>query len=153
MGMLSRGKYLRQLRYGLTETRNAAVVPQTGTQAIFNITGGRVVITSIVGVVTGAGSATVTNLKFRVAPSVGAAQDLSANGLVTSAAVGTFITATGVAADATVVNSAIGSMVRQGIVLPAGAIQIVTDANNATLAVQWTVTWMGLDDAAVLAAA
>lgn len=149
-----KGSAYRNLNFGFKVERAAAIVPQTATGAIFTVTGGRIIVTGIMGLVAVAGSATVTNLKLRSTPTVGSVADVSAAGLVTSAAIGTIISITGAASDATVVSTGAGQILDStGVIIPTGSIGVNTDASNATLSVGWTLLWVPLDDGAVAVAA
>jgi hypothetical protein len=144
------GKSLRAINYGTRVARAAAVLPATGNQTIFTVTG-RVIVTGLIGEVTTVMSATVTNLKATAVATVGAlATDLCANTLVTSLAVANLFSVPGVAATA----ASLGSAVTQGneFIVQPGIIRITTDATN-TGAMTWTLTYVPLDDGASIVAA
>lgn len=148
-----KGSAYRQLNFGLKLERPTAIVPQTAAQSIFSVPTGRIIVTGIMGLVTAAGSATVTNLKLQSLPTVGSVAPISANGLVTSAAIGSIISVDGAPGTAIAVSTGAGQILdSRGIVIPTGAIQIVTDASNATLSVAWSILWVPLDDGATLVA-
>lgn len=153
MSQNAKGSAYRQMRFGLKVERPTAIVPQTATASIFTVTG-RIIVTGIMGLVTAAASATVTNLNLRSLPTVGSIANLSAAGLVTSAAIGSIISIDGAPGTATAVSTGAGQILdSSGIIVPAGAIQQTTDASNATLAIAWTLLWVPLDDGAVVTAA
>ena len=56
------GKALLLNDYGITVNRAAATLPQTATTNYFQITGGRVIVTNLIGSVTVATGATATTL-------------------------------------------------------------------------------------------
>jgi hypothetical protein len=144
------GKSIRSVNYGTRVARLAATLPATGNQTIFTVTG-RVLITTLIGEVTTATGATVTNLKVTAVSTVGSiATDLTANAAVTSLAVGNLYGISGIAATA----ANIGSAVQQSneLVVQPGVIRITTDATN-TGAMTWTVTYVPLDDGASIVAA
>lgn len=154
MSTLLKNATYRGVNFGAKVERATAVVPQTASGAIFTVSNGRAIVTGLMGLVTVAGSATVTNLKVRSLPTVGSAVDIAANGLVTSAPIGTIISITGTPADAISISGGSGQILdSRGVIIPAGAIQITTDAANASLSIAWTLLYIGLDDGTVVTAA
>ncbi len=144
------GKSLRNVNYGPRVFRSAAVLPATGNQTIFTVTG-RLILTTLIGEVTTVMSATATNLKVTAVSTVGSiATDLTANVAVTSAAVGNLYGISGLAATA----ATIGSAVQQSneLIVQTGIIRITTDATH-TGAMSWTALYVPLDDGAALVAA
>lgn len=149
MATMVPGKAQRQLIYGNKVERTAQALPATAAVTIFNVTG-RVLITTLVGEVTTAASATVTNLKIdAVGTASGVTTPLVANSLVTSLTVGNEFAFTTLGGAAT-----IGAAVTQNneTIMPTGIIRITTDATN-TGAMRWTVTYVPLDDGASVTAA
>lgn len=147
------GNDVRLLNFGQRAFRAGAVLPATGNQTIFTVTG-RIILTSLIGQVTTVASATATNLKITAAPTVGTAVDLCANAAITSKEVGSLVSITGTFADALLVNNAGATPVQDspGTVIAAGVIRITTDATN-TGALSWTALWIPLDSGSTLVAA
>src|SRR3954463_7944474 len=88
MATMVPGKAGLQNTYGRKVERAAQVLPATGAVTIFNVTG-RVIITTLIGEVTTATSATATNLKIdAVGTASGITTPLVINTLVTSLTVG-----------------------------------------------------------------
>lgn len=145
------GRAVRSAVYGATVQRAAAVLPATGNQTLFNVTGGRILLTSLVGEVTTVASATATNLKLTSVSTAigGAGTDICANAAITSAPVGTQFSPS-------VLGSAaqVGAAVTQNneIVIPVGIVRLTSDATN-TGAMRWTLTYIPLDDGAIVTAA
>ncbi len=146
---------------GFRVDRAAAALPQSATGGIFTVAGGRVVVTSLIGVVTVALGATATNLNVVHTPTVGSVADLAAATVVTSDIVGTLYSLTGYPLDLlsanarTLINvpdAAHAALCERAMVLPAGTIGAKTDAND-TGSVQWSVTWYPFDTGATLVAA
>jgi hypothetical protein len=154
MSVIVQGDQLRTINFGVKVTGGAKTLPATATGAIFNVTGGRVLITSLVGVVTTATGATATNLRFVATPSgSGSVNDLSGDVAVASIALGGLIGITGLAADAAVKSTGGGvSGQRNPIIVAAGAVGVKTDATN-TGALTWTCTYVPLDNGASVTAA
>lgn len=157
MTVLIQGSQLRALLLGVRVERPAEALPQTADKALFNITGGRVLITSIVGEVTTAIQNQLNNTKLKFNPTaVGADVDLCAVLDIANDAVGTLYTITGTFATAmqgaTVLAVGSNAMLQKPLLLSEGAIELDCAASN-TGAVGWTVTYIPLDDGASVAVA
>lgn len=150
-----RGSSFRSLQFGLKVDRAVATVPQTAYGALFNVTGGLVVITGLVGVFVTAGDATVTTAKFTSTPATGTAVDLSTATAITSTELGSMIALPAASGGATVVKVAGGGVqlaAGTGYIVPVGSVGITTSAGNAAT-VRWVATYVPLDNGAALTAA
>lgn len=144
------GKALLANIYGRKVERAAATLPATGTQTIFTVTGGRVLLTTLVGETVTATGATATTITINAVGSV--------NGLTTALATATDYTSKSVGTEfafstlggAAVVGGAFNQ--NNETVLTPGTIQIVTSATN-TGTVKWTLMFIPLDDGATVTAA
>lgn len=144
------GKQLLLANFGPTATRAAAVLPATTTGTLFNVVGGNVIITSIVGQVVAAMSATATNLKLNVSNTAAATNaDISANVLVTSLAAGTLLGLPTVGSAGTALVYAVQN---NEFIIGTGAIRAITDATN-TGTVKWYCNYISLDPGAYVVAA
>lgn len=153
MSVIIQSDQLRTMTLGAKVDRPAAALPQTATGALFNVTGGRVLVTSIVGEVTTVLGATATNAKLVSTPTTGTAVDLTAVLAVANKEVGTLFGMTGLFSDALVgANAGAGVAPRNGVVIPVGSIGLNTTANN-TGQVKWSITYIPLDNGAAVAAA
>ncbi len=153
MSVLIQGNQIRAIKLGVRVARATGALPATTTGALFTVAGGKVLVTSIVGTVTTAVQAQATTYKLRATPTVGAVNDLSATVDLNAAAVGSLIGATGLAADALVLSTGGGvSNLRNPVVVNTGSIGATTVATS-TGAIQWTVTYVPIDDGATLVAA
>lgn len=144
------GKAIRNNLYGIRVDRAAAVLPATATQTIFTVAGGRVLITTLVGEVTTATTATATTLAVNLVGSVnGLTQVVCSATSVASLTVGTEYAFTALATAPT-----IGAAFNQNneTVFTPGVVQAVTSATN-TGAMKWTVFYIPLDDGASVVAA
>jgi hypothetical protein len=141
------GLTIRRNIYGIRVDRAAAVLPATGNQTLFTLTGGRAIVTGIFGEVTTVMSATVTNIKLTSVSTAigGAGTDLATNVAITSAAVGTLYTPTTLGS-----AGQIGAAVVQQneTIVPPGIIRLTTDATN-TGAMKWMILYIPLDDGAI----
>lgn len=148
-----RGTRLRQIAYGLRVDRATGNLPQSTTGTIFTVAIGRVILTSLVGVVTTSIQAQADAIKAVATPTVGAVNDLSATVDVNGLAAGGLLSILGLAGDAALKSTGGGiSLPRNGILVAPGAIGINAAASN-TGQIQWTATYMPLDDGATLVAA
>ncbi|GAA4924513.1 hypothetical protein HD597_011300 [Nonomuraea thailandensis] len=154
MTTMIQGDQLRTLLLGAKVDRAAANLPQTATGALFNVTGGRVLVTSITGRVTTSIQAQANAVKLVATPSgSGTVNDLSATVDVNGLAAGGLLGATGLAGDALVKSTGGGvSNLRNPIVVAPGAIGLNTAASN-TGQVEWSLTYVALDNGATVAAA
>ncbi len=147
--------YLAHL-YGQKVSRATANLPQSAAAAIFTITGGRVLVTSIVGEVTTVIQTQADNTKLQFDPTdAGATQDLCAVLDITADAVGTMYSITGT--PATAMGDALNfmsadKMLARGMVLKPGSILLNCAASN-TGQVKWDLTYVPLDTGAAVAAA
>lgn len=153
--------------YGALVTGGAKALPATASGDIFSVSGGRVIITSLTGVVATALGATATTLSIGNKPTGGASATttLCAAGTITSLAAGVSLAVPAAKASLLIIGAADGTLVwngssgAQGIpfangglaLVPAGTIQVTTNATN-TGTITWSCTWLPYDAGAVVAA-
>ena len=156
MSVLIQGDQLRALLRGVRVSRATAALPQTTTSTLFTISGGKVLITGIVGEVTTVIQTQADNTKLSFDPTdAGATQDLCAVLDITADAVGTMYSITGTPATAMqdALNFLPSSKVpAQPIVLKPGSILLDCAASN-TGSVKWDLCYIPLDNGASVAAA
>lgn len=153
MSVLIQGDQLRTITFGRKVDRATASLPQTATGGIFVVTGGRVLVTSLVGEVTTVVQNQATTLKVVATPTTGSVNDLSGTVNIQAAAVGSLIGLTGLAGDAAVLSTGGGvSNLRNPIAVAIGTIGITTGASS-TGAIKWSLTYVPFDDGASVAAA
>lgn len=141
------GKLLRNNIYGTKLERVAATLPATTTTTYFTITGGRILLTTLVGEVTTATGATATTLAVNLVGSVNGLTQVLCNATsVTSLSLGTDY-AFSALASAPVIGAAFNQ--NNETVLTPGTIQFVTSATN-TGAFRWTLMYIPLDDGATV---
>lgn len=150
------GKALLLANYGQLITRAAAALPQTATAAIFNVTGGQVIVTSLFGVVTTAVQAQATTIQLNVLnTAIGGGGTIisSAAGDLNAAPVGTIIGTplSGLAAGNPLTVTAYGSQNNE-FTIGTGSIRLVTGASS-TGAVKWYLNFIPLDPGAFVTAA
>lgn len=156
MSVLNQGQAFTRVMLGTRVDRATDTLPQSGDEALFAITGGRVLLTLIVGEVTTVMGATANNTKLKFNPSAtGSDVDLCAVLATEDDAVGTLYSITGDFSDALkdgVLALETDALPERPIVLSEGAIELDCAANN-TGSVAWSLWYVPLDDGASIAAA
>jgi hypothetical protein len=153
MSVLNDASALRKALFGNVVSRATAALPQTTQAALFTVTGGRVLVTSIVGEVTTVIQTQANNTKLVANPTTGTDVDLCAVLSVSADEVGCLYGITGLFSDAMVGANAGATVVpRNPVVVPAGSIDLNCAASN-TGSVKWILTYVPLDDGASVAAA
>lgn len=153
MSALVKGTAYRAGRLGLKVDRATGNLPQTATGTLFTVSGGRILVTSIVGVVTTAIQAQANAVKLRATPTTGAVNDLSGTVDINGAAIGSLLSVTGLAGDALVLSTGGGiSSLRNELVVAVGSIGLTTAASS-TGQIQWSITYVPYDDAGLVVAA
>lgn len=154
MSVLIQGAQLRMIGLGTKVDKATATLPASTTGSLFTVTGGRVMVTSIVGRVTTGIQAQANAIKLVATPSgSGAVNDLSGTVESNGLAAGGLLSITGLAGDAMVKSTGGGvSTLRNPVIVAAGAIGLNTAATN-TGSVEWSLTYIPLDDGATVAAA
>jgi len=151
MSTLVPGSDVRQLNFGYREAKSTGTLAAS-TVVLFTVTGGRVAITSIYGIVTTA--VTVANsYKLQFNPTTGTTVDLVAAYDIgtTDTPAGDILTFTGDVGGAQLSRGGAGETLRAPIVLTIGDIESVSAGTDGVI--NWVVTWVPLDDGAALAAA
>lgn len=158
MTTMIQGSQLRALLYGVRVSKATAALPQTTTANLFTVTGGRIILTSIVGEVTTVIQTQANNTKLISNPTTGSSVDLCAVKDITALEVGGFLSlspdldATPFSVALQQQNAGAVSLPVLGIVIPIGAIELSCAASN-TGSIKWDMTYIPLDDGASVAAA
>jgi hypothetical protein len=148
------GKGARQVTLGITVPRAAALLPQTATAAIFNVIGGKVLVTSLVGEVVVVMPATANTVAVNGTPTSGTAVVWATAVSTASKEVGSVISLPITAGGALqVANAGGGNAVGPGFVGQIGTITLTTTGSAATGTVKWTLTYVPIDDGAYVTAA
>lgn len=146
----------RILTQGIAVSRATAALPQSASAAIFNITGGRILVVDIVGEVTTVIQTQTNNTKLLFNPTgAGSSTDLCATTDITADAVGTLYSITGT--PATALQDALwcitsNKALARPLILSEGAIELSCSASN-TGSVAWDIVYVPLDTGAAVAAA
>lgn len=153
MSVLNDGAAFLKSAFGTRVSRATAALPQTTQSALFAVTGGRVLITSIVGQVTTVIQTQANATKLVANPTTGTDVDLCATLDITADQVGCLYGITGTLATAMVGANAGATVVpTNAVVVPVGTIDLSCAASN-TGAVKWDLTYIPLDDGAAVTAA
>jgi hypothetical protein len=144
------GKSVRKIVEGIEVERAAALPPQTATENLFTVAGGRVLLKQILGEVTTeiGNVANNTNLSFN--PTDAAAGNMCAVADIDSDAVGTVYGITGTVATALQksTNVLLGQVTPH--ILKPGTIDLICAASSVTGAIKWTVIYVPIDDGAYI---
>jgi len=136
-----------------------SITAANGTVTLFNIAGGRILITSLVGRVTTLVGSTTSNLKLVYNPTAaGTSFDMcTAVDVATDAVEQTYyITGNVGSGGALLVGGAVGQanpVFEDGYLIQAGAIEANFSADPVGGVIEWTMTYVPYDDAATVAAA
>lgn len=158
MSVTPKSSELFAVSYGLQVAGGAKTLPATAAGHIFTVSGGRVLVTSLTGVVTTAVQAQACTLSIGNTPSGGAgtAASLATATSINSIALGQMASmpALTVPVSAAIVGpTGICIPVVSGAlpIVPAGTIDVTTSATN-TGAITWTITYMPYDAGATVTA-
>lgn len=149
---------LRNAELGFRVQGAIKTIPNSGagTTTIFTVSGGRIMVALLYGVVTTAVTGTTPNFQFKATPTVGTANNMSAAGAITAAEAGAHIVCPVAVGTATiVVPGASGSSTGPGLggqVVAPGTIGILTSAADTAGAAQFTLFYIPLDPATTVAA-
>jgi len=153
MTALNEGLAYLKSAFGIRVSRATAALPAGATGSLFTVSGGRVLVTSIVGIVTTSIQAQANAIKLVATPTTGSVNDLSATVESNGLAAGGMLSPTGLAGDALVKSTGGGvSGLRNPIVVSPGAIGLNTAATN-TGSIRWILTYVPLEDGAAVVAA
>ncbi len=139
------GLGLRYQKLGIKLERPTATLPQSTAAAIFNIVGGNVMLTLIIGHITTVLGA-VGNMSLEDNPTVGTMETICAVVAAGTYAQDDLIGITGVPAGAMVpqATGGIPGMTTQGVILRVGTLDLRLSASS-TGSIQWTVFYKPLE--------
>jgi len=136
--------------------RVTTALPATTTDAIFTVSGGRVLVQALIGEVTTVIQTQACNLKVTINPTTGTSGDVAADLNISADEVGALYL---VAGDGSALDggTAGGAFVAAGssvtpFVVPIGTLDITTSATN-TGSIKWDLWYTPLDEAAYVEAA
>ncbi len=157
MSVIISGPQVRMLGLGTKVDKAAATLPASTVQTLFTVSGGRILLTSILGEVTTIIQTQTNNAKLQCVPTTGTTVDWCATADITALEVGAFLTVTP-DLDATPFSVALQKQnagattisLGVGIIVPIGAIKLSCSATN-TGATKWSMTYIAYDDGATVA--
>ena len=155
MASMIPGTQVRRLILGIKVDRTAGAIAQTGDLSLFTVTGGRVIVTNIVGEVTTVIQAQANAIKLKSVPTTGTAADISGTLDINAYEVGALVSLNPIALSTALSGAVAGAALvphGTGIVIPIGAIKMNAAASN-TGAMKWSITYVPFDDGAAVAAA
>jgi hypothetical protein len=145
--------YLTLLALGYPVDKPTLTTVGGGTKHLFIISGGRVLVKSIVGEVTTAIQAQATTAKLTANPTTGNDVDLCATSDLTGKEVGSLLSINGLAATALIMALAGGvQAMASPVVLAIGYLDLILGADS-TGSIKWQVRYMPIDPGAIMAAA
>lgn len=141
------------LKIGMRVDRATATLPQTTAGALFNVVGGTVAITAIVGEVTTAIQNQANNTKLTANPTTGTSVDICAVLDIANDEIGTLYGITGTVGDALIgANAGATQLPANPVVANIGTIDLDCAASN-TGSVKWSIFYVPLEDGAYVEAA
>lgn len=146
---------VRLISLGETVARATAALPASTSGNIFTVTGGRIIIVSLVGEVTTAVQNQACTLAIGYAPTTGTGSttNLGTASSIIAAPIGTHFGFNPGSATATDLATQAGvSLPSAGVLVDVGAVQITTSATN-TGSVKWDIAYIPYDNGAQVAAA
>ena len=145
---------LQNIAMGIPLFRAATTLPQTATFAIFNIVGGRVLLTYIAGEITIVFGAATGNFTLEEDPTAGTTELIGTALAVANYAAGDMIGVTGLDNGACIpaATGGIPGMSVQGRVLRVGTLQW-RQSGSSTGECQWFITYIPIDDGAYMTVA
>lgn len=150
------GPQVRMIGLGTKVDKASATLPATTVQTLFTVTGGRILLTSILGEVTTAVQAQANATKLQSVPTTGSTVDLCATKDITGLEAGGLLSLTP-DLDATPFSVALQqqnagaiTIPMVGIIIPIGLIKLNCAATN-TGATKWSMTYIAYDDGASVA--
>lgn len=155
MGVLYDGAGFRKMQLGIMVERATATLPQKTAEALFNVVGGRVAITQIVGQVTTAIQAQANNTKLTANPTTGTAVDMCAVLDIASDEVGTLYGISGTISDNDAligINAGLVPAQLRDVIVNVGSIDL-SCAASSTGSVKWVLFYYPIDDGAYVEAA
>jgi hypothetical protein len=147
----ARGR-IADIGLGIRVDRATATLPQTAAAAIFNVVGGRVMMTGILGEVTTVLGA-VGNMSLEANPTVGTTAGLCAVLAAGALEAGTLLSISGLKATAMYGVDAGGSAMQHiPVALPVGTLDLRL-SGSSTGSVKWSIWYVPLDEGAYVTAA
>jgi hypothetical protein len=137
---------------GIKVERATATLPGETAAAIFTISGGRVLVTGIIGEVTATIQTQANATKLTANPTTGPSADICATLDITADAAGLLYGVSGTFGDALVGSGAAAPFPARPIVLDIGTLDLDCAATN-TGSVKWTIWYIPLDTGAAVVAA
>lgn len=152
MSTIIQGAQLGALNLGTRVHQPAKTVPQNALSALFTVSGGKVLVTSIVGEVTTVIGGTTPSAKLTANPTVGADTDIVTAVAITGDAVGNLYGVATVGGALSVLES-VAPANQTPFVVKAGTIDLHVSAADATGAIKWTLHYVPIDSGASVTAA
>lgn len=140
-----KGRAYRRRILGAKVEKATAATPNGAVDPLFNIVGGRVILTSLIGEVTTIIQGATTNIKIQANPTTGTTVDIAADLNASGDEVGALYGITGKFGDAIQGGTAGATVIcTSPVVLEIGVIQLEC-GESTTGNIKWSATYMPLD--------
>ncbi len=141
-----KGKAARREILGAKVDKTTATLPQATVDPLFNIQGGRVLLTGLVGEVTTAIEGQTTNIKIQANPTTGTTADIAADLNASGDEVGCLYGITGAFGDAVIgTNAGATVILSHPVVLDIGTIDLEC-GESSTGSIKWVATYIPWDE-------
>lgn len=156
MSTIVAGPQIRQIAYGIKVDKATAALPQTTASTLFTVSGGRVIMTGLLGEVTTVIQTQANATKLKSVPTTGTTVDLCATKDITALEVGGFLSlipdldASPFSVALNQQNAGASVLNAVGIILPIGTLKLDCAASN-TGSVKWSILYVPFDDGASVA--
>jgi|WetSurMetagenome_2_1015567.scaffolds.fasta_scaffold25135_4 hypothetical protein len=152
MSIYNESKTARTGRYGVSVDRDSDTLPQVVSYPLFNVVGGRVAITQVIGEVTVEIEDQANDLKLQFTPTGGTVSDLCTELDITADEVGTLYSITGNPGQAMRESASVLNPQATDIIVGEGTIDI-NCSEESTGEIKWTIYYIAMDDGAYIEAA
>ena len=145
-----KGKAVRKITEGIAVERDAALPPQSDTEDLFTVVGGRVLLKQIIGEVTTQIGNVANATKLEHNPDDASAGDMCGTVDIDNDDVGTVYGITGTVGTAMQKSTDVLLAQASPQILKAGAIEITCAGSSVSGGIKWTVVYVPIDDGAYI---
>lgn len=146
-----RDLWLGRRQLGQTTERETADVT-AGTVNLFTVSGGRILVTQILGEITESMENIAIVVSLQADPTAGSPRGICANLDIDTYLIGDLLGITGINTDAMLPPATSGVIEAQtmGVIVQEGTIDLISAATPATGRVKWTLKWIPIDEGAAV---
>ncbi len=143
-------------RRGLGQTTERATAVLTlATVALFTVSGGRILVTQILGEITTVINGVATVISLQADPTTGTTRAICADLDINAFAAGDILGITGINTDAMLPPASSGVIEGQtmGVIVQEGTIDVISAVATTPGSIKWTLKWIPIDEGAAVVAA